>query len=52
VSSQYITDALQVIERQGISIGIKPKHDLNKTIDFPGPGAYSPDVKEKKFAFT
>ena len=41
-----------MIETGGFSMGVKLKSDLNQTVIVPGPGQYSPDVKDKKFAFT
>lgn len=41
-----------MVEKQGVSISPKPKRDLNKTIDIPGPGQYSPDKRESRISFS
>jgi hypothetical protein len=33
-------------------MGVRPRRDLNKTIDIPGPGQYSPDLRESKISFS
>eukprot|EP00347_Sterkiella_histriomuscorum_P006966 403350761 len=42
----------KVVESNGFSMGLKYKQDLNSTVIVPGPGQYSPERKERKFAFT
>ena len=41
-----------MIENPGKTLGIRPKSDLNQTIDIPGPGQYSPVKADKSFAFS
>ena len=45
-------NAFQVVESNGFSMGLKYRPDLNSTVIVPGPGQYSPERKERKFAFT
>jgi hypothetical protein len=39
----YFNNLFQILEHPGKSMGIRVRSHLNKTVDIPGPGAYSPE---------